>query len=144
MDAPTTNLLEEPFKAGKILRERGIDKKGLEAVLRENLVGRVVEAIALVELLTGYTGREPCEAYANLDDGVIRIAYCRPRIEVEVRGSITYYILDRRGVRVARQGDLVRLGICTPGLAVCSLGDYVYGGGGVVEALARVDDVRVL
>mgnify|MGYP001773735540 CR=1 FL=1 len=141
MGGPITNLLDEPFKAGEILRRR-VGRKGLGVVLRENLVGRVVEAGTLVELLIGYTGREPCEAYADLGSGVVRIAYCRPRLEVEVRGLITYYIINRRGVRTARPEDLVRLGICTPGLSVCTLGDYVNSG--VVEALVRVDDVRVL
>ena len=144
MDVPITNLLEEPFKAGKTLRKRGIDKKGLGVLLSENLIGRVVEAITLVELLTGYTGREPCEAYADLSSGIIRIAYCRPRLKVEVSGLITYYIISKRGLRAARPEDLVRLGICTPSLSVCTLGDYINSGGGVVEALVRVDGVHVL
>ena len=133
-------ILEDPYHTGVVLRRR-VSKDRLGRVLGLNLIGWVVEASTIIDLLTGYTGVEPCDAYADLGSGVIRIAYCRPRLGVEVRGLITYYIISKRGLRTAKPGELVDMGICTQGLAICALGGVVSGG--VVFALVRVDGVGV-
>ena len=133
-------ILDNPYHTGIILRKR-VGKERLRRVLGLNLIGRVVEAGTIIDLLTGYTGVEPCDAYANLSIGVIRIAYCRPRLEVEVRGLITYYIINRKGLRTAKPERLVDMGVCTPGLTTCALGGVVDGG--VVFAMVRVDGIGI-
>ena len=133
-------FMEDPYHTGTILRKRA-GKERLGRVLGLNLIGRVVEASSIIDLLTGYTGVEPCDAYANLSSGFIRIAYCRPRLEVEIRGLITYYIISKRGLRTAKPEGLVDMGVCTPGLTTCALGGVVDGG--VVFAMVRVDGIGI-
>ena len=133
-EIPMMLIFENPRKArrvGRKLRERwegnGVDvKHAVLEVLRNNLIGTVVDTHTIVAFLSGVFGPS-CDAYIRfispgLGDGFLNYSHCSPNVSVKVYGKITYYQRIGKIIRSLNSMDLVNLGICTDDYAVCSIG----------------------
>ena len=134
LEIPMMLIFENPRKArriGKKLRERwesnGADiRRAALEVLRQNLVGTVVDTHTIIAFLSGVFGPS-CDAYIRLTspglgEGFLNYSHCNPNITIKVYGRITYYQRIGKIIRSLNSMDLVSLGICTDDYEVCSIG----------------------
>ena len=133
-EIPTLLIFDNPQRArqaGRRLRMRweshGVDiKHAVIEVLRNNLIGTVVDTHTVVAFLSGVFGGA-CDIFnrfthVGLGEGFLNYSHCAPNITVKVYGRISYYQRIGKIIRTLNSMDLLGLGICTDDYRLCSIG----------------------